>query len=99
MATFLAGVKYGRRQHALEETKLLVLALKKTGTRDPGNQFREYAKGRVYWNTYLYLSSDYASGLAEDFGPVNEIRLGNAEYRKEPVDHELIRKKALLKLQ
>lgn len=98
LVTFIAGSRHGRQQHALEETKLLSDALIQSGGRDLGNQFREYAKGRVYWNTYLYLHPDQAESLLKDFGAVNLIRLGKAEYRKEPIDHESIRTNALKKV-
>ena len=94
-AVFIAGVKHGRLQHALEETKILHASLEESGDRTD-DRFSEYAKGRIYWNNLLYIPADYE--MMEDYGPVNGRRLGKVDYRKEPVEHDVIRDRALAKV-
>lgn len=81
------GNNHGRFQAALEENKLAVNALK-SEDHDLPPAFREYLKGRIYYNIASKFPNDRGYLLRRDwdFGPVDLTVLKRRLYAKDLYD-------------
>jgi hypothetical protein len=86
---YYLGLFHGHRQHAVEEVKIAANILGNESDDVVSSQLREYLKGRMYWNSALYLPKSWAVGLVVDYGVVDETILRGVDYRKEPtISHD-----------
>jgi hypothetical protein len=89
VVAFIAGLWIGLRKGsfsaALEENKIAALCLR-ADDMDLDPTFREYLKGRIYYNLATKFPNDRGYLLKEDwdFGPVDTGALRRRLYAKDP---------------
>ena len=91
VAGFAVGHKQGAFQAALQENKIAVGCLKWKPDLNLSPEFREYLKGRIYYNIATRYPNDrgYLFSSDWDFGPVDLDVLPSRIYAKDPyVDSE-----------
>lgn len=79
------GTRHGQFQAALEENKVAASCLKAADLKLSA-EFREYLKGRIYYNIASKFPNDqgYLSRTTWDFGPVDLNVLTRRIYAKDP---------------
>lgn len=85
VAGFAVGLERGAFQAALQENKIAASSLR-TEDLDLSAGFREYLKGRIYYNIATRYPNDHGYLLRRDwdFGPVDMTILGRPIYAKDP---------------
>ena len=84
-AAYVAGFKNGNFQAALEENKVASVCLRSNDLL-LAPEFREYLKGRIYYNIASKFPNKRGYLLRRDwdFGPVDLSRLNRRIYAKDP---------------
>ena len=83
LISYILGSNHGYFQAGLEEAKIASANL---DSQDLNPQFREYLKGRIYYNMATKFPDDegYRNQDQWDFGTIDKKILGDIVYQKDP---------------